>query len=291
MYDAIVLASGAVKGLIILGALDYYYEKNLLTNLKIYSGCSVGSIISYLLLIGYNPKEIFAYTCSKDIFVLFTTINLVALPEHYGVVDSNMLYKYLEEMTMLKLGYMPTFKDLYEKYNKILLCPAYNLTNVTSSTYFSYLTNPDMIALKAVCLSSNIPFFFSKAEYKGDLYIDGAFFDGFPLIKTIDLFCKEKNKVLGILFNHEDEHEYKIASLIDYLKSIITIKNQDNFKTNYIKKIKLYLKELKERPDGSEVDLVFLEAKVQSLDFSLDMQKRLKMFKEGKSYIKTQFIN
>jgi len=230
----------------------------------------------------------FAYSCSKDIFVLLTAINLVTLPEHYGVVDSNVLYKYLEEMTILKLGYMPTFKDLYEKFNKILLCPAYNLTSTSSSTYFSYLTHPAMVALKAVCLSSNIPFFFSKAEYKGELYIDGAFFDAFPIIKTLELFCNDREKVIGLLFNHEEEKEHKINSLTDYLKSIITIKNQDNFTTNYISKIKTYLKE---KRDSSDVKLIFLKSKIQSLDFSLDMQTRLKMFKEGKSSIKTQFIN
>ena len=288
MYDAIVLVSGAVKGLSILGALDHLYEKKWLSTVKYYAGCSVGAIISYLLLIGYSPKEMFAYSCSKDIFVLFSTINLITLPDHYGVVDSNVLYKYLEEMTIAKIGYLPTFKELFDNFNKVLLCPAYNLTSTSSSVYFSYLTHPNMIALKAVCLSSNIPIFFSKAEYQGDLYIDGAFFDAFPIMKMIEVIrhhTQEKVKIVGVLFNHEHEQEYKINSLVDYLKSIITIKNQDNFTTNYIAKIKKALRET----DDVDSKLVFLDTNVKALDFSLDMQTRLKMFKEGKDSIKKQF--
>ena len=66
-YDTLILSSGGVKGLYMLGALYYFSEKKS-TSFKKYIGTSVGAIISYLLAIGYSPFEILSTLISQNIF-------------------------------------------------------------------------------------------------------------------------------------------------------------------------------------------------------------------------------
>jgi hypothetical protein len=66
-YDTLVLSGGSSKGIIILGALQYLIDNYLISNIETYIGTSVGSIICYLLLIGYTPIEIIVYICKNQL--------------------------------------------------------------------------------------------------------------------------------------------------------------------------------------------------------------------------------
>ena len=66
MYDTLVLSGGGVNGILELGALQYCNDKNLLSSIKTYVGTSIGSIICYLLIIGYTPVEIIVYLCTHN---------------------------------------------------------------------------------------------------------------------------------------------------------------------------------------------------------------------------------
>src|SRR5690348_897778 len=54
-YTGLCLSSGGIRGLIQLGALHEFWNRGYLTNLQYYAGSSVGSVISLLLAIGYEP--------------------------------------------------------------------------------------------------------------------------------------------------------------------------------------------------------------------------------------------
>ena len=60
-FDTLVLSGGSSKGILILGALQYAQDNFLLNKINKYIGTSVGSIICFLLLIGYTPIEIMIY--------------------------------------------------------------------------------------------------------------------------------------------------------------------------------------------------------------------------------------
>ena len=62
-YDELIISSGGIKGISLVGALkklSYYYPLN---KIKYYTGCSIGSLISLLLNIDYTIDEI------KNIFL------------------------------------------------------------------------------------------------------------------------------------------------------------------------------------------------------------------------------
>ena len=256
MYEGLVIAAGAIKGFLILGFLDYIHAD--ISAVKYYCGCSAGSYICMLLSIGYTPLEIIIYLSTNDISQLFKDLNPLMLKDFYGMVDVNLMLDYIEEMIKYKIGYIPTFKNLYDNYDKILICPAYNITD-NKKEYLSVETYPDMPISKACILSSNIPFLFSKVEYNGKCYIDGASFDAFPLNKLSDY--TNNCKILGITFDLKKRE------------------NIDSF-TSYVKKIVYCLTE-KTYDLRENTAVRTLNFNYEALDFNIDTKTKIKMYVDG----------
>ena len=66
-HDTLVLPGGGIKGLTILGALQYCCDNFMLTDIVNYVGTSSGSMICYLLAIGYTPTDIITNICCNQI--------------------------------------------------------------------------------------------------------------------------------------------------------------------------------------------------------------------------------
>jgi predicted acylesterase/phospholipase RssA len=256
MYEGLVISSGAIKGFLILGFLDYIHAD--ISTVKYYCGCSVGSYICMLLSIGYTPLEIIIYLCTNDISQLFKDLNPLMLKDFYGMVDVNLMLDYIEEMIKYKIGYIPTFKNLYDNYDKILICPAYNITD-NKKEYLSFETHPDMSISKACILSSNITFLFSKVEYNGKCYIDGASFDAFPLNKLSDY--TNNCKILGITFDHKKGEN--IDSFTSYVKTIVSCLTAKTY-------------DLREN-----INVRTLNFNYEALDFNIDTKTKIKMYIDG----------
>jgi predicted acylesterase/phospholipase RssA len=269
MYDGLVISSGAIKGFLILGFLDHTN----ISNIKYFCGCSVGSYICMLLSIGYTPLEIITYLCVNDISQLFKDLNPLMLKDCYGMINSNLMLEYIETMIKYKLGYIPTFNQLYQEFNKILICPSYNISD-NKKEYLSIDTYPDMPISTACILSSNIPFLFSKAEYKGKCYIDGASFDAFPLDKLVEYTDKENImcNILGITFS--DKTQDNIDSFTSYVKSIVTCLTTNSYNLR------------------DNVCVKTLSFNYEMLDFNVDTKTKIKMYVDGyKQSIKYSISN
>ena len=74
-YDTLVLPGGGIKGLILLGGVQYLIDNYYMKNIKNFVGTSIGSIIGYLLIIGYTPIEIFVYFQSPQGTKLLEKLN------------------------------------------------------------------------------------------------------------------------------------------------------------------------------------------------------------------------
>lgn len=256
MYEGLVISSGAIKGFLILGFLDYIHTD--ISAVKYYCGCSVGSYICMLLSIGYTPLEIIIYLCTNDISQLFKDLNPLMLKDFYGMVDVNLMLDYMEEMIKYKIGYVPTFKTLYDNYDKILICPAYNITD-NKKEYLSVETYPDMPISKACILSSNIPFLFSKVEYNGKCYIDGASFDAFPLNKLSDY--TNNCKILGITFDLKKKEN--IDSFTSYVKTILSCLTEKTYNLR------------------DNITVRTLNFNYEALEFNIDTKTKIKMYIDG----------
>ena len=218
-FDTIVLSGGSSKGIMILGALQYAYDNFLITKINKYIGTSVGSIICFLLLIGYTPIEIMVYLCTHEILEKLQHFNIVAMINGNGALSYSSIYEQLEKMTIDKIGYLPTFKDIKEKYEKELICVTYNLTD-NKTEYLSYENNPNLPCLIAIKMSSNLPLIFEKFKYNNNFYIDGGISDDF----AIDIGDKMGNKILGIVITIDNNSFSSDGeTILEYIYKLIFI--------------------------------------------------------------------
>ena len=111
-YDTLVVAGGSAKSIVSLGALQYVYDNFLHHHFRYYIGTSAGAMICYLLIIGYTPIEIIVYICTHQLLEKMQNFNIFGLVQGLGACSFNIIQEQLEKMTILKIGYLPTLKDI-----------------------------------------------------------------------------------------------------------------------------------------------------------------------------------
>ncbi len=240
-FDVLVLGPGGVKGFLELGALLYLEEKDLLKKVNIYAGVSIGAIISLLLVVGHKVTDVIAIASNFDIFQEQPnddkTQNNRGLAsnfkkkvndfsQHFGLFSNQAIKNKLTEVVSQKFGYVPTLNQLKISTGKTLMCVATNLTK-RKAEYLDYINNPDMGIVDAVLLSSNIPFLFHKLVYNGDLYVDGAISDPYP----VNCYDDGSRKILGIYIQRKLEDANYTSNMaymydvVDFSISQLTKKN------------------------------------------------------------------
>lgn len=197
-YDTLVLSGESSRSFVTLGAIQYAFDNYLLKDLVNYVGTSSGSIICYLLAIGYTPVEIIVYICTNQLMEKMQHFNIVAMIQGRGATSFSSIQEQLEKMSIAKIGYLPTLNDLKEKMNKILVCVTHNLTE-NRTEYLSWETYPHLPCITALRMSSNLPLIFENYRYGNSLYVDGGISDNF----AIDIGEKMGEKILGIVLNSE----------------------------------------------------------------------------------------
>lgn len=192
-YDCLVLPGGGVKGFYILGGIQALIDLGLLDNIKTYVGTSIGSILSYLLAIGYTPIEIMVSVYLNKWLEKMQHFNLVAMINGSGALSFSALQDALEKLTINKIGRFLTLEKLRQDYGKTLVCTTYNMTTCTTE-YLGPDNYPDLPCLTALRMSCNIPLIFERFRYMDNFYIDGGISDNFPILKGEQL----GEKIIGI---------------------------------------------------------------------------------------------
>ena len=181
MYDTIVLSGNSTNSVLTIGALQYFYDKKLLCNVKNYIGTSSGAMISLLLSIGYEPLELLTYICSEKLFNKIEKLNISKLILiGNGMTSFTSIKNILEELILKKIGFIPTFSELYTKYDKVFICVTYNLSQ-EKKIYVSKDTHPNLSTLTGLHMSCNFPFIFDHFKYEDEYYLDGGIIDNFAL--------------------------------------------------------------------------------------------------------------
>jgi len=273
-YDTLVLSGGSSKGIIILGSLQYAYDNFLLNNVINYIGTSAGSIICYLLSIGYTPIEIIVYICTNQIMEKIQHFNIVAMINGTGAISFNNIYEHLEKMTIEKIGYIPTFEDLKNKYNKNLVCVTYNITK-DKTEYISYETYPKLPCLIALRMSSNLPLIFENYKYGDSFYIDGGISDNF----AIDIADEIGKKILGIviLSNNDNFDKEPDSSILEFIYKLMFIPISQILESK-LKNISKKCKIIKLNYD-----------KIKFFNFNINNQVKLDFFSFGYDKMKKEF--
>ena len=273
-FDTLVLSGGSTKGIIILGALQYLADNFYLSEVKNFIGTSSGAIICFLLSIGYSPIEIMVYICTHQLLEKIQHFNIVAMINGCGASSFSNIYEQLEKMTIEKIGYIPTFSDLKNKYNINFICATYNITE-NKTEYLSCENNPDLPCLIALRMSSNLPLVFENFKYGSNFYVDGGVSDNF----AIDLGDKIGKKILGLYIDAEDKNSKKEndINIIEYIYRLmfIPISQTTVFKINNV---------------SNKCKIVKLQNnKTTFFNFNINSVEKLNLFSSGYQEIKTNF--
>ena len=233
-YNKIILSGGGLKGLLTLGSLQYIYDNNKLSNVTEFIGTSVGSIICFLLAIGYTPVELIVSICTTQIFDKVKNIDLVSLSNNQGGVDWNIINEYLENLTIQKIGKLITFKELNDEFGKNFTAVTFNYTQ-KKVEYLSKENYPNMNCLLAIKMSSNIPLIFKPFKYLNNYYVDGAIGNNFP----INCINDEDKLVLAINLSKNGSKDLEKLGFLSHIWSLLLIhidknvtENLDKFKNN-----------------------------------------------------------
>lgn len=274
-FDTLVLSGGSTKGIIILGSLQYLADNFYLSEVKNFIGTSSGAIICFLLSIGYSPIEIMVYICTHQLLEKIQHFNVVAMINGGGASSFSNIYEQLEKMTIEKIGYIPTFGDLKNKFNVNFICTTYNLTE-NKTEYLSFENNPDLPCLIALRMSSNLPLIFENFKYRNNFYVDGGVSDNF----AIDVGEKVGCKIIGIYIDTEDrnlksENDFNIIEYI-YKLMFIPISQSTMLKINNVSDKKCKIIKLQNN-------------RTTFFDFNINSVEKLNLFSSGYQEIKTFF--
>lgn len=270
-YNTLVLSGGSIRGIAILGALQYAYDNYYLNKITTYIGTSAGALICYLLCIGYTPIEIIVYLCTNQLLERLQAFNIVAMLQGHGAASFNPLSEHLEKMTIEKIGYLPTMEDIYNKLGKKLIFATHNLTEARTE-YLQPDTHPKLPCITALRMSSNLPLIFERYKYGHCLYVDGAISDNFP----IQLGDKDDNKTLGIILTGKNKKLDSNAELntIEYIYNLmfIPINQSVLYKIDNV---------------SNRCKIIQLPTtKIKFFNFNLTTSTKLELFSEGYEFIK-----
>ena len=182
----LVLEGCGTSGFYILGyiqkAIDIY--KLDLNSIKNYIASSSGTITSFLLSIGYTPMEILIYVVKdsgiNSSFEKIKKINIANMLLGKGIISFEIIKKIITDMTLEKIGYIPTFSDIKKKNNINLVFSVYNITKQMTE-YMSYKKYPELSCIDCIEMSCAIPVIFPEIVYNRQRYIDGAVGNCFPV--------------------------------------------------------------------------------------------------------------
>jgi predicted acylesterase/phospholipase RssA len=192
-YDTLVLSGSCTHGIATLGALQNAVDKGLLTKVDKYIGTSSGSMICYLLAIGYTPVEIIVHICTNQLLEKMQHFNLVGMVHGSGATSFSPIHEQLEKMSISKIGYLPTIGEIKDKLGKKLVIVTYNLTQ-QKIEYISDESHHSLPCLSALRMSCNLPLVFEQYKYGNDVYVDGGITSNFPIDKGDEI----GNKILGV---------------------------------------------------------------------------------------------
>jgi predicted acylesterase/phospholipase RssA len=266
-YNTIVISGGGIKGIAMLGSLQYLKNRNMLDSVDKYIGTSIGSILSLLMILGEEPSAIIVNFVTKKTFENLKSYSIVQAFQGKGLLKFEKLQALLDDYILKKFENIPTLAELYEKYPKKLYCITFNYTQ-NREEILSVDTYPDMLVTDAIRMSSNVPIIFENFTYNDCLYFDGFIANNFPI------HLLDKNDIcLGIQTRWEDTKE----------------KDSNNWKIfwNLFLVPLAKIQDLKNEPFLNQTNIISINLQNYSLfDFKISITLMLDLFSEGFSAAK-----
>lgn len=258
MYEYLVLSAGGVKAISYMGSFKALERLKIAPKIKGIIGCSAGSLLALLFVIGYKPEEMLEIITNINLGN-YTDDGLESLIKNLGSDNGiklmNLIYAVCKQKYDLK---EITFAQLYESFPIELVMVGSNITE-SKSIYFSYKTTPNVLVLDALRISISVPFKFTPIRYDNKICVDGAVYDPYP----IEYFSDQNT--LGFVLNKLEDLE-PIDNLLQYTLAIL---------------ISIEHKELKRSFQKHKSNTVQIICNDNPINFSMDKERKKELYDLG----------
>lgn len=219
--DSLVIAGGGAKSMAGLGAIHVLRKNGHLNDLKTVAGTSAGAIVATGIALDRNCVEM-CKAFSRELYV--PSIDIANFSNAFGIDSGAHLSRWIDIVLGDKSH---TFKSIYDKTGMTLIICATNMSTL-SAKYFSPTETPDFDVKTAIRMSCSLPIFFSAVRHEGEVYVDGALTDAFPMDYVAGLV--NVHNILGIRYDSVEYGTHKDINSIDkFLTSLIAISTRDRY--------------------------------------------------------------
>lgn len=199
--------------------------------LKNFVGTSAGSIICFMMVLGYKAAHIIAFLKEhlQDPAINTLDMNQVFdIITEYGLSDgeniAELMMRALHHKTRLR---DISFMELAKLTGKNLVVCASNLSRECEA-FFCVDSTPEMSVLLAIRASCAIPFVFRPVIIKDDYYVDGALYNNFPMS-----YFKESHQLRDIIGINIIENDYqRVDNIISYALFMVMSVINKGYKIN-----------------------------------------------------------
>lgn len=180
---------GGCSCIAFLGALQYLtvFRKDIVDNVKSYSGTSAGSIIALFFTLGIPVQKLidFMYHQPPKFFNNWKNRN-VFMRKIKIVIGT-----FIKDLDMNTL----TFREHFELTGKKLYTVATSVEYKHHEMFFSVDACPDMKILDAIKVSTNIPIIYDVIDMFDDKLVDGSITNDVP-----DEFCNKNSLIFVVIY-------------------------------------------------------------------------------------------
>ena len=218
----IVISGGCIWGLYEYGALRELHHSGFwnIENIESMYGTSVGALVAVILALKMDFETFDKYIIERPWEQVFKqhSYNLMETYDNRGVFHKQVFYDFCSPL--FKSCDIETSITMGEFYKKTGIEIHIYLTelNAFEGIDISYKTYPDWNVIEAVYASCSIPTIFSPIINGDKCYIDGGFFNNYPLKRCLEN-VEDRDTILGISIGTSVEE--------DEVKAIIT--NESTF--------------------------------------------------------------
>ena len=260
--NTLCLSGGGINTISFVGVLECLCSNKLnIDKITNYYATSAGSIICFLLNLGYTPLNIGEIICELDFKKLIEEVSLENYLENWGL---DFYMDYLIKLLNDKLN-VPnpnnniTFIELYNKTNKKLNIIGTNLSKYEQVLY-NYEKTPEFSVLDAIRISTCVPMLFKPIKINDEYYVDGALSNNFPIN-----YCNSET-TLGICINWGCPQP--INSFSSYITNILNMVSSKYFEKNEEKYMIIKI-----NPE--------CENNFSNLDFTININSKMKLLRQG----------
>jgi NTE family protein len=215
MINTLLLSGGGVNGVVYCGIMKRLSELDLSINRVV--GVSIGSVIGFLYIIGYDWDEIIEDVKSRD-FKTLTDIKFNNLFKYYGLDSGNKIREWIIELMAKKnISKNTTLIELFKTTNIFFQILTSNLSTFELFS-FDYQTTPNIKIIDALRLAISVPLMFTCVKYNNSIYVDAAIINNCPVdfISDID---RDNMLVINLITNNVP---HTTNTFIDYIKQVFS---------------------------------------------------------------------